>query len=351
MSIQDARIELPHGPEPAAFAPPTTPRDDWRMRLVRFGIHVIWGSSSTIPASAAADVPLVRAGLRLASLRALGALGVKSWKAKSGLGYDFLCHIGDLAEYPYYHRDACRHELTLSASWLADHDKPVVYDVGANVGFFATHLAQMLAGRSPQIHAFEPVPTTFAKLVQSVERLHLQERVNPIAAAVLDQPRPVRMSYSARNSLFAQVTPHGLNQRVGDSLVEVEGMTLDRFAAATGTRPALIKIDVEGSELAVLRGAQALLSGAEPPAVLFEHNPITLAECGVDARALHRLLAGYTLYYVDDYEGRQIPFGTPITDIGQLQWVCDVFAVPPGASALWKSAFARAQERLGNNVS
>jgi hypothetical protein len=59
----------------------------------------------------------------------------------------------------------------------------------------ATQLAQMLAARSPTIYAFEPVPTTFAKLVQSVHRLGLNDRVHPIAAAVLDNPRQVCLSY------------------------------------------------------------------------------------------------------------------------------------------------------------
>jgi hypothetical protein len=86
----------------------------------------------------------------------------------------------------------------------------------------------MLAARSPTIYAFEPVPTTFAKLVQSVHRLGLNDRVHPaIAAAVLDDPRRVCLSYSLRNSLYAQITSHGLNPRVGDHLAYAPGVTLD----------------------------------------------------------------------------------------------------------------------------
>ena len=53
----------------------------------------------------------------------------------------------------------------ICAAWLRTEEKPIVFDVGANVGFVATQLAQMLNGRSPTIYAFEPVPATFAKLV------------------------------------------------------------------------------------------------------------------------------------------------------------------------------------------
>jgi FkbM family methyltransferase len=348
MTTREER-NAPEGGEPLGGEQPRSAspsRLALRDRIVRLGIRAIWGRSSTIPPSAAADVPLLPAALRFGALRALGMLGIKSVVGKSELGYDFLCHIGDLAEYPFYHRGACRSELVLCAAWLDGVEAPVVYDVGANVGFFATQLAQMLADQGARIHAFEPVPATFRNLVESVERLRLQDRVHPVAAAVLDEARPVRMSYSPRNSLFAQVTPHGLNPRVGSSLVEVEGTTLDAFAAATGTVPALIKIDVEGSELAVLRGAEKLLSQSHPPAVLFEHNPITFAECGVDPRSLHRLLPAHALYYVDDYERRNVPFGTAIADLGQLPWVCNLFAVPSGSLPRWQTVLRQAQARL-----
>src|SRR5262249_39650931 len=150
------------------------------------------------------------------------------------------------------------------------------------------------------IYAFEPVPTTSAKLVRSIQRLHLEDRVHPVAAAVLDQPGPLRISYSCRNSLLAQVTPHGLNARVGDNLAHAAATTLDAFQKLQGATPALIKLDVEGSEIAVLHGAQRLLSGPERPALLLEYNPVTLAECGAAAVDLWEQLDGYRVYYVDD---------------------------------------------------
>jgi hypothetical protein len=118
-----------------------------RARVVKLGIRVVLGRSDIIPTSAADDVSLISGGLRMAWLRTLGSVGVRNIVTSSGLGYDFVCHIGDLAEYPYYHRRAFEKELALAAAWLRHTDKPVVYDLGANVGFISTHLAQMLADR------------------------------------------------------------------------------------------------------------------------------------------------------------------------------------------------------------
>src|SRR5262249_24912487 len=107
-------------------------RQALRTRIIELGIQAIWGKSA-FPAAMAADVPLMSAGLRMAWLRALGAVGVRKFVATSGLGHDFICHVGDLAEYPYYYRRAFQHELTICAAWLREMERPVVYDVGANV--------------------------------------------------------------------------------------------------------------------------------------------------------------------------------------------------------------------------
>lgn len=339
--------------QPAA----STPRSDgafsrWRKQardtIVKRGMKVMCGSADFVPASAADDVPLISGGLRLAWLRALGAAGVEDVVAVSGLGYRFVCHIGDLAEFPYYHRRAFEKELALCAAWLGGEEKPVIYDLGANVGFISTHLAQILEPQSPIIYAFEPAPPTYAKLVRSVSRLGLGARVRPIAAAVVDEARDVLIAVSAQNSMLSQVVHAAAEGSLRNGHVWAAGVTLDGFSAEFGTHPTLVKMDVEGSEVAVLRGAQRLLSHGNPPAILFEHNPVTLAEYGATPRALRELLAGYRFYYVDDLDGQMLPFGHPVADLGAIDWTCNLFAAPAGQATdeRWPSVVGEAERRL-----
>ena len=304
----------------------------WRQRLrthiVSRGIQIMCGSTVEVSAEAATDIPLLSAAMRLSWLKALNALGVTRFVTTSGLGYDFVCHTGDLANFPFYHPRAYQAELELCATWLQREDCPVVYDVGANGGFFSTHLAQMLAGRTPQIYAFEPVPETFAKLAEAIQRLGLKDSVYPIPAAVVDKPGPVQISYSVRNSLLAQVSPRGLNPRVGDRLARARGITLDGFFSSVRALPHLVKIDIEGSEVAALRGARGLLSRPDRPAILFECNPVTLRDSGFLMHTLLDSLPGYALHYVDDLSGQKLPFGEPIQQAEKIDWVCNMFAVP-----------------------
>jgi len=66
---------------------------------------------------------------------------------------------------------------------------------------------------------------------------------------------------------------------------------------------------------------------------LFEQNPITLRESGVSVRALRDLLPGYRLHYVDDLRGQKIPFGEPIQEADEIDWICNLFAVPLAESS------------------
>src|ERR1700730_11604730 len=67
-----------------------TAHSDWRqalrLRVVQLGIQAIWGKSA-FSAELSAGVPLISTGLRLAWLKALGAVGVKKFVATSGFGF------------------------------------------------------------------------------------------------------------------------------------------------------------------------------------------------------------------------------------------------------------------------
>jgi FkbM family methyltransferase len=320
----------------------------WRHRLrtliLRRGIQAVCGSPDFVSTSIVADISPIGAGWRFAYLRLLGALGVKNFVAKSGLGYDFVCHVGDLAEFPFYHRRVFERELAVCAAWLDQEDAPVVYDVGANVGFVSAHLAQMLAPRSPRIYAFEPAPATFERLVETVRRLGLTAQVHPIAAAVTDAPKKVHIALSKGNSLVTQVVDGGGDCGPPDNIA-VDGITLDEFGDAMGLHPVFIKMDVEGSELAALHGAARLLSREDRPAMVFEYNP---ASIGGNLDTLRALLAPYALYYVDDLRGQLLPFGSPVVDLEGIHWISNLFAAPrcDVASGRWASALNHAQRHM-----
>jgi FkbM family methyltransferase len=272
--------------------------------------------------------------LRQALLKSLRALGVRSFKAKSGLGYTFLCHVGDFSgEVPFYNREHSRSEIKLMAEWCRRHPDSLVFDVGANVGFVATQLAQAGKSANCRILAFEPVYDTFAKLTESVQRLHLQNQISLLCCAVSDRAGGVcSVAFDKRSSLFAQVRQNTVNAMPGSTLMWCSEVTLDSVVQSIGCRPTLLKIDVEGYEAHVLRGARTLLQGPCAPVICFELNPMTLREVGSAVESVATELRGYRFFYLDDFEGQKIPAGKEVPDLGSLTWCCNLFAAPAAVS-------------------
>jgi FkbM family methyltransferase len=147
-----------------------------------------------------------------------------------------------------------------------------VIDAGANVGRWSAAMldAARQAGRlgDLDLHAVEPSSYTFARLEQtlarqpvSLARLALSERSGTSTLHVLAPGAGV-------NSLHK---PPGAP--VGATCEEVPTLTLDDYAGNAGLeRIAFIKIDAEGHDLAVLRGARKLFDAQRIMIAQFEYN-------------------------------------------------------------------------------
>ena len=138
----------------------------------------------------------------------------------------------------------------------------VVYDLGAHVGFH-TLLASMLVGRNGCVFAFEPLHTNLVYLRRHLA-LNKVSNTTIVAAAVSDQSGWVWMSEGANRSQ-ARVDETGT--------VQVRAVKLDDFVFQNNFRaPTLMKIDVEGAEHSILKGAARLLIEKRPVIILSTHG-------------------------------------------------------------------------------
>jgi len=165
------------------------------------------------------------------------------------------------------------------------------YDIGANIGVY-TLWAAGLVGPSGQVHAFEPVPPTMAVLGEMVRRNGLDQVVLVASAIGATAGQTGLRSYQdASGRAHAVADP-----RRADHLARRE--TLDAYTARHRP-PDLVKIDVEGAEIDVLRGAAAVLED-RAPALLLEMPPSRLARHGASPgheELVGRLVdAGYLVF-------------------------------------------------------
>jgi len=281
-------------------------------------------------------------------IRLLKAIGIKQFRAQSGINKPFICHLGDfIGEAPFVNADVCRAEIITMATWCEQFEAPIIVDVGGNCGFVATQIALLLQNKHPLVFSFEPVPYTFQRLIHSVNSLKLEEYVLPVCMALSNAAGLARISYFESNTMLAQVFERQPNERVGDRVALAGVLTLDEVAGTTGM-PTLIKIDVEGHEAKVLEGAKNILSSEAAPAICFELNPITLLESDTSVSKLISLFVNYEFFYIDDFEGQRMRFGEKLCDIQKIDWVCNVFAVPSTglAQERWRTTVAKAKEVL-----
>ena len=213
-------------------------------------------------------------------------------------------------------------------SWCADLHRPVIFDIGAHTGFVATQLAQALRSQTPAIFCFEPIPSTFSKLQLSVERLQLEDLITPLPCALSDNCGLLHIRYDEWDSMLAQVVVNGIADRL-ERVIYSCALTIDDVAASTNLAPALVKIDVEGYEPHVFRGAAKVLSSEAAPGVLFELNPSRLRELGLSVDDLSKYLPHYSYYYVSSWRDRTCDrFGERINSLRDISSDCDIFAVP-----------------------
>ena len=195
--------------------------------------------------------------LKIGYLRLLTRMGKKSLITTSVFSFPYRISLGDaFSENPFYNPYSNVGEILATAAWVLDKQNPVIFDIGGHCGFIATQLAQMLKKNDPVIYSFEPVAPTFSDLLHSVNDLSLQKYINPVAVALSDSSGFVQLSYSKWSSMLAQIIPEGkqLNARAGSEIYIAASQTLDDFVKISNL-PDVIKIDVEGWETNVLRGA------------------------------------------------------------------------------------------------
>jgi FkbM family methyltransferase len=197
----------------------------------------------------------------------------------------------------------------------------VAFDIGANVGEYSVLLSRQ-CGDGGRVWAFEPVPDTYWRLRETLA-LNRCGNVTAVQAAMGDKAGTVRMNlfepqYSAWNSLGKpeMITPQG--KRVSPTKsIDVPSRTLDEFCHSEKIeRINFLKVDVEGFEEAVFRGAAELLRDRRIDFVCFEVSQAPLLGANATSRSIFDVLGtfGYSAYSFDEAKGS---FHGPILDTAE----------------------------------
>ncbi|TMQ53691.1 MAG: FkbM family methyltransferase [Candidatus Eisenbacteria bacterium] len=167
-------------------------------------------------------------------------------------------------------------DLSLVSSLVVDGGTCV--DVGANVGFYTLHLAKRVGPRG-RVFAVEPDPRNASRLRRNLVLNRFDGFVQVAEAAISDKDGRAALHRSDEtHSGWGSLAAHAGET----STVEVPTFALDSFLDARGIdRVDLLKADVEGSEIELLRGAERSLRQGRFRYLFIEFNGVRLAERGL----------------------------------------------------------------------
>jgi FkbM family methyltransferase len=145
------------------------------------------------------------------------------------------------------------------------------FDVGGHVGYLTVFMA-CLVGPTGCVVAFEPVPDTFETLRENV-RLNRLENVRLECTAVGEQEGTILLFCDAIQELSWTPSVSGYSVPAGGlKKISARVQSLDSYFEKAALRPNVVKIDVEGAEMAVLRGARRMLLDVRPVVLVEIHD-------------------------------------------------------------------------------
>jgi FkbM family methyltransferase len=181
-------------------------------------------------------------------------------------GYEFYCRLNkDDFKLMALHEDEILDQFNPK---LGD----TVVDVGAHIGLYSL-IAAKRVGSSGKVIAIEPDPEN-CKLLQRNVEINKLTNVSILELAAFSSTSKLKLYLPGKERGFTKLSTLMANRAVTENFLEIDATTLDCLLVTQGiTEVNWIKIDVEGAELEVLKGAAITLSESKDIALLIEvHN-------------------------------------------------------------------------------
>lgn len=154
----------------------------------------------------------------------------------------------------------------------------VFFDVGANIGLFSLHASKRI-GTEGRVCSFEPSPETYKRLKKNFE---VNDINNAVAENVGLSEKKDILKFNVSNSGYDAWNSFANLSDVGEfNCIDVPVISLDEYIIREKiSKINLIKIDVEGWELFVLKGATNLLSSDDAPVLMIEFTETNTFSAG-----------------------------------------------------------------------
>jgi FkbM family methyltransferase len=218
-------------------------------------------------------------------------------------GRRFLANLSDGMQETVYFLGEYERELSNITGRLIRKGH-VCLDIGANFGWY-TSLMVLACGASGQVHAFEPLPASFAELEKTYKLLGSPSNVLLNNMALGDNRGTIELHlFDGLKSGHASIAPR---EDMHSAVFRCKMIPLDDYLEENSiVEVDFIKVDIEGAELMFLKGAERLFLQASPPIFMIEMALATSKYFGYvpnDLIEFLRTQCDYQFYAADEYRG------------------------------------------------
>lgn len=185
------------------------------------------------------------------------------------------------------------------------HTEGTFIDIGANIGLTAIPAAK---NHAITCFALEPDPINFGFLQRNIELNDLGSKVKPLNIAAYATETQLDFELSPDNLGDHRIRPHDskplvapLQHEENRKVIQIKALPLDTILATESlSHPLVMKIDTQGSEPMVFRGARELLKQTD--CLIVEFSPYTLARAGFDVEDFFLDLRDFSYGYMLSFD-------------------------------------------------
>lgn len=193
----------------------------------------------------------------------------------------------------------------------------VIVDLGANIGYY-TLLAARIVGSEGRVYAFEPDPSNYKLLVNNIT---LNDFTNVVTEekAVSDKMGTLTFYLNAQDMGAHTIYKTEKYRKV----IVVESVTLDKYFEGRECPVNIVKMDIEGAELAVLKGMGNIMKMNKGLKIFIEFHLPWIRRAGVEPEYFASLLLNhykFAVTVIQDYT-RHIKSGR-IESVEELMGIC-----------------------------
>jgi len=207
-------------------------------------------------------------------------------------------------------------------------DDGIVFDIGANIGNMAFKFAQLVQKGS--VYAFEPTNYAFNKFkINLALNPELSRCIVPLQLFVSEHSEIKHQikAYSSWRIDGKYADAHPLHAGIIKSAESVPAVTIDDFCREKEIpRVNLIKIDTDGHEYSILRGAQKSL-GRFLPYIIFEIGIYVMEERGISFEQYYDYLSSFGYTLINAKNGKNVTINNFRNQI-PLRSTTDIIAIP-----------------------